>query len=159
MKCYVYGSNLTGSITEVGSGIIGFFIPDIGVVYRERFVGNRYECEYESLLALLDFIESNSETIPRNRIEILTDSAVVVYQLNGKMPVNDKLLPRFRRAERLKDKLKFNISWTPTSLNRAASTLPELPTIKAKFNFDFASRKKEKSRERLADDSSSLTRW
>jgi len=159
MKCYIYGSNLSDSITEVREGVIGFFIPDIGVIYRTRFRGNRYDCEYESLLALLEFIDSNSDTLSRKNLEILTDSAVVVYQLNGKMPVNEKLLARFRRAELFRHRFRFNISWTPTSLNRAASSLPDLPTLKTKFNFDFASKKKGKQGRDASGDVSGLTHW
>jgi len=147
MKCYFYGTNSTDDADALGSGIISFAIPDIGVVYRTKCKGDRIECEYMALFALLEFLDSNSETMTNQNLDLLGDSAVVVYQLNGKMPVFSRIIEYYKRIERYRDKLKFKVSWTPTSLNRAAMSLPDLPPLnaKVKFDFSFTNRKLDRS--------------
>jgi hypothetical protein len=136
VKCYFYGTGSHSDATE--QGVISFAIPDIGVVYRTRWKGDRIECEYMALFALLEFLDSNSEIIKNQNLDILGDSAVVVYQLNGRMPVFSRLIQHYRRVERYRGKLGFTVSWTPTSLNRAAMGLPDLPPLNAKLKFDFS---------------------
>jgi len=138
MKCYFYGTNSSEDMGERKEGIISFAIPDIGVVYRTRFRGDRIECEYMALTSLFEFLDSNSEIMTNQNLDILGDSAVVVYQLNGKMPVFTRLIRHYRKIEQYRGKLKFRISWTPTSLNRAAMALPDLPPLKSKIKLDFS---------------------
>lgn len=143
MKCYFYGTKANDNTDARGVGIISFAIPDIGVVYRTKCKGDRIECEYMALFALLEFLDSNSEAMTNQNLDLLGDSAVVVYQLNGKMPVFSRLIEYYRRIEQFRDKLKFKVSWTPTSLNRAAMSLPDLPPLNAKIEFDFSFARKK----------------
>ena len=87
-------------------------------------------------------------------------AATTLYAAGWRVHVaNPRRIKLVRQAESFRNKFKFNISWTPTSLNRAASLLPELPTLKTKFNYDFASRKAGKSDEKSSADESGITRW
>lgn len=138
MKCYFHGTNSSDDTNAKDGGVISFAIPDIGVVYRTKCKGDRFECEYLALSALLEFLSANHEVISSQNIEILGDSAVVVYQLNGKMPVFSRLQSHYRRVERYKDKIKFKVAWTPASLNRAAMVVPKLPPLKAEVKFDYS---------------------
>ena len=138
MKCYFHGINPSEEAGTREGGIISFAVPDIGVIYRTRCTGDRLECEYLALAALLEFLDSNSDIIANQNLEILGDSAVVVYQLNGKIPVLSRVLKHYRRIEQYKNRLKFKVSWIPQSLNRAAMTLPDLPPLDAKISFDFS---------------------
>ena len=146
MKCYFYGTNSTDDTDARGAGIISFAVPDIGVVYRTKCKYDRIECEYMALFVLLEFLDSNSEAMTNQNLDLLGDSAVVVYQLNGKMPIFSRLIKYYRRIERYRDKLKFKVSWTPTSLNRAAMSLPDLPPLNAKVKFDFSFTKRKLDR-------------
>jgi hypothetical protein len=143
MKCYFHGTNSSDDV-KAKDGVISFAIPDIGVVYRTKCKGDRLECEYLALAALLEFLNANHEVMSNQNIEILGDSTVVVYQLNGKMPVFSRLQSHYRRIEHYKSKIKFKISWTPASLNRAAMVVPKLPPLKAdvKFDYSFAEKKR-----------------
>jgi hypothetical protein len=143
MKCYFHTACDPLAVDARVSAIISFAIPDVGVVFRTRCFAERHECDYLALVSLLEFLESNSDIMQNQNIEVLGDSTVVVYQLNGKMPIFSNLLELYRRIERFRAKLRFNVSWTPASLNRAAMLLPDLPPVKkgVKFDFSFASRK------------------
>ncbi len=138
MKCYFHGANRSKGGRNRDNGIISFAIPDIGVVYRTKCTGDRLECEYLALAALLEFLDSNSEIMTAQNLELLGDSAVVIYQLNGKMPVFSRLVSLFNRVEGYKSKFEFRILWTPASLNRAAMALPDLPPLKPSIRFDFS---------------------
>jgi len=142
MKCYFHGSCTGIASNGTKQGFLSFVIPDIGVVYRTRCSGERYECEYKALLALLEFISTNSEAFAKQVLQLQGDSAVVVYQLAGKMPVTSRTEDLYRHVMKFKNRLQFEVSWVPLSLNRAASGMPELPPLPLKFNFDFAVGKK-----------------
>lgn len=143
MKCYFYGTGQSGELATGEGGVISFAVPDIGVVYRTRAQRDRLECEYLALIALLEFLDSNSSIMANQVLEILGDSAVVVYQLNGKMPVFSRVLKHYRRIEQYRRRLRFKVSWTPQSMNRAAMTLPNLPPLSAEMTFDFSFAKKK----------------
>jgi len=115
-----------------------FAIPDLGVYFRTRRKGERFECEYLALLTLLEFLNVNSEAIQGQKLEILGDSAVIAYQLTNKMPVASKLLPYLRRVLEFRNKFNFEVSWLPHALNRAARPIEALPPLKVKFNFEFS---------------------
>jgi len=143
MKCYFcgYGSRNENGLSD--DCITSFAIPDIGVLFRTRRKGARFESDYLALLTLLEFLSINSETVGNQKFEILSDSAVVVYQLTKKMPVSSKLLPYYRRVMKYKNELNFDVSWIPHSANRSAQSVPVLPPLKVKFNFNFALAKRD----------------
>jgi len=159
MKCYFYGHNFSEKSDRRNRGIISFVIPDIGVVYRTRFTGDRFECEYRALISLLEFVASNSDMMEHQQLELLGDSAVVVYQVNGKMPVYSRLQPFYRIVEQFKTKFNFKVSWMPASLNRAAKALPDLPPLKVEFNYEFYDAKKKTDGSETGESDSSSHIW
>ncbi len=159
MKCYFYGHNFSERSDQRNRGIISFVIPDIGVVYRTRFIGDRFECEYRALISLLEFVADNSEMMESQQLELLGDSAVVVYQVNGKMPVYSRLRPFYRTVEQFKTRFNFKVSWMPASLNRAAKSLPDLPPLKVEFNYEFYEAQNKTENRDAADTDSSSRLW
>ncbi|MFH1893047.1 MAG: reverse transcriptase-like protein [Candidatus Zixiibacteriota bacterium] len=143
MRCYFCGYGLRNGDGLSGDCITSFAIPDLGVLFRTRRKGARFECEYLALLTLLEFLSVNSTTVGNQKFEILSDSAVVVYQLTKKMPVSSRLMPYYRRVTKYRNELNFDISWIPQSVNRAAQPVPALPPLKVKFNFNFALAKRD----------------
>ena len=137
MKCYFCGYGLRNGDGLSDDCITSFAIPDLGVLFRTRRKGARFERDYLALLTLLEFISVNSKEVGSQKFEILSDSAVVVYQITGKMPVSSRLMPYYRRVMKYKNELNFDVSWIPQSANRAAQTVPVLPALKVKFNFNF----------------------
>jgi hypothetical protein len=138
MKCYFYGYCLQDANGLSDDCITSFAIPDLGVYFRTRREGTRFECEYLALLTLLEFLNVNAESVHGQKFDILGDSAVIAYQLTNKMPAASRLLPYMRRVLEYRKKINFEVSWVPHALNRAAQPIAALPALKLKFNFDFA---------------------
>ncbi len=138
MNCYFYGSNLHPEKLVRQKGIISFAIPDYGVMFRAQYEGNRYECEYQAGIALIRFLQLNQAHFAGKGVKLLTDSPIVVYQVNNKLSAAGNL-------ERLRDiimyykrRLGFELKWIPTKMNRAEMGLDDLAVSQntPKFNYD-----------------------
>jgi hypothetical protein len=148
MKCYFYGSNLLDDKLTRNQGIISFAIPDYGVVFRAQQYGNTYECEYAAVLALIKFIRLNYSHFRSAKPRFLTDSAMVVYQVKGRVNTT-KQLKRFRDLVLFyMRKIGFELEWVPSNMNRAqmgasgAATNPKTPD----FNYDIFDEKTRRNR-------------
>ncbi len=138
MKCYFFGSNLLPDKMTRNRGIISFAIPDYGVLFRSQYEGNRYECEYAAAIALIRFVQLNQDHFKAKKLELLTDSPIVVYQVNNRI-ASTKTLQRFRDLIfYYKRRLNFELVWVPASMNRAGTPMVEIGTNpqSPKFNYD-----------------------
>lgn len=138
MKCYFYGSNLVPDKLARNRGIISFSVPDYGVLFRAQYEGNRYECEYAAAIALIRFIQLNQDHFKGKSIKLMTDSPIVVYQVNNRIATT-KTLQRFRDLIfYYRRKLEFELVWVPASMNRAGNPVGEIGTNpqSPKFNYD-----------------------
>ncbi len=156
MKCYFYGTNLHEQKLVSKQGLISFAIPDYGVLFRAQYIGNRYECEYAAGIALIRFLQLNAEHFKNKAVTLMTDSPIVVYQVNNKLAAINSL-QKFRDLFLYyKRKLNFELQWVPTKMNRAEMGLEGLAINKnsPKFNFDiFEESTRRKSRtQRRADE-------
>lgn len=151
MKCYFFGSNLTSDKLASNRGLISFSIPDYGVVFRSQYTGNCYECEYAAAIALIRFLQLNQEHFQGKALKFLTDSPIVVYQVNNKIATT-KALQRFRDLMLFyKRKLGFELKWIPSSMNRAEKPVDEIAVNarSPKLNFDIfdeSTKKKDMTR-------------
>ena len=64
-------------------------------MFRAQHEGNRYECEYAAGIALIRFMQLNQSHFAGKGIKFLTDSPIVVYQVNNKITATQSLL-RYR---------------------------------------------------------------
>jgi hypothetical protein len=126
MQCYFHGKVFDQSdILRRGKGIVSFSIPDVGIVFKAKFKGSAKECEYASLLALLEFIELNPHLFKNRSLEIYGDSFVVVHQVNMKMGCNQDLEPFRNLALNYKKKIHYTLNWIPRGDNPAEHYLSE----------------------------------
>jgi hypothetical protein len=139
IQCYFFGESFGTDKLDASSGITGYALPDFGVVFRRQFNGNLIECQYAGLLELLRFIDLNRKNFLGKHFEILSDSAVVIYQVNQKKLIGKDLLPYFRSVEIYKNKFPFKLSWIPKEDNIAVTGLLDMPpiNIEAEFNIIF----------------------
>lgn len=138
ISCYFHGTNLHHEKLAVNKGIVSFAVPDYGVLFRAQHVGNRYECEYAAGMALIRFMQLNQSHFTGKGIKLLTDSPIVVYQVNNKI-ITAPSLVRFRDVLLFyKRKLGFELTWIPTTMNRAEMGLTDIAVNRdgPKFNFD-----------------------
>jgi ribonuclease HI len=127
MQCFFYGTirdenkeNDPNALKiNTHNGVVSFTIPDMGIVFRAQFKGNAHECEYASLLALLEFIEINPHLFRNKTVEIFGDSFVVVNQVNQQMFCSKDLEPYRNMALVYKNKIPYSLSWIPQNENPA----------------------------------------
>ena len=131
MKCFVYGNNLDEDRACKSQGIVAFAVPDIGLMFKGRFIGTQSECEYMSLLTFLRFVEQNPKVFSTAKLDILSDAAAMVFQIVGKVPetvLAGRYLPAVRHFQ---DKISFSLHWIPPQDNSAFEGILDLPPLKA----------------------------
>lgn len=117
MQLFFYG--FSGDNRPDGFGVATFTIPEAEILFRARFKGNRDECEYAALLALLEFVEINPQLFKNRTVEIYGDSFTVVHQVNQKMLCGKSLEPYRNMALLYKRKFDYSLAWIPKNENPA----------------------------------------
>jgi len=147
LRCYFFGRNFSKDIITKSAGLAGFAIPDLGIVFRSRFSGTLFECQYAGLLALLRFIDTNKKSFKGIRFEILSDSAVVVYQVTHKKFISKELISSFRAVIGYQKKIPFKISWVPAEENISITGMAEMPSISSDTDLNLEIEIKDKNKE------------
>ena len=119
MKCFYQGRKRESEGITGGNSFVSFAIPDIGITFRAQFSGTKDECDYASLLALLEFAELNPHLFKNKRIEIFGDNSKVISQVNQKIRPSKDLEPYLNMAVGYKRKIPFVLKWIPDSENLA----------------------------------------
>lgn len=112
-------------------GVVGFAIPDLGVIFKSKWHGSLYECQYAGLLSLLSFIEANQKSMDVNQFEILTDSVLLVHQISYRKLISPGLEPLYQAAIDYKKKFDYRVSWVPRDENMAIVGLGDSKPYKA----------------------------
>jgi len=138
MKCYFHGLVVGKDELSKNMGTVSFAIPDIGVIFRSRWMGNLLECQYAALLSLLRFIETNTDLFKDQNIEIQSDASVVIYQLTKDTFIFKNVEPYYRMVQSYKAKFQFKLHWLPQRDNPACHGLTDTPPLKpsVKINYD-----------------------
>ena len=123
MKCFYQGRQRKTKGMTGHSGFVSFAIPDLGISFRAQFSGAKDECDYASLLALLEFMELNPHLFKNKRIEIFGDNFKIVNQVNQKVHPTKDLEPYMNMAIGYKKKIPFTLGWIPDSENLAQDSL------------------------------------
>ncbi len=147
IQCFFFGIKYDKNNDIKSKGLIGFAIPDLGIIFRSQWNGTLYEIQYAALLSLLKFIESNKKTLAGVQFEILSDSAVVVYQIANKRSISHSLMPFYNTVISYKSKISYRVSWVPYHENIAIVGLPDTPPLKPDFNFNFGNGEMSKLKE------------
>lgn len=123
MKCFYQGCQRDREGLVGGTGFVSFTIPDLGITFRAQFSGTKDECDYASLLALLEFVDLNPPLFKNRRIEIFGDNFKVVNQVNQKVLPSKELEPYLNMAVGYKRKIQFVLRWIPVSENPAQDSM------------------------------------
>jgi len=103
MDCYFGAYELPAEHDNAQAAIVTFHIPDVGIKFKAPFKGvNVDHCDFASLLALLEFIDSNQK-----------------YFSN----LPNSFSPLMEKAKNYRDKYRFSLEWIPTSENSAYDPL------------------------------------
>ncbi len=136
MKLYFFG-NSSNTSGQDNLGLISIMMPDLGVIYRTRFEGCQAECEYTAAIMAVKFIEKNQEFLTKQNLELVTDSAQLVHQVNQDLPLSGPIKVYRDTVKMYLKKFDLKLSWVPRSENRAAQLVPKLPPLKIQLDLDF----------------------
>lgn len=118
MECY-FSSTSINSDSEKHNALLSFTVPDLGIVFRAQYSGDEIECEYASLLSLLEFVDINPQLFKNKTVEIFGDSFVVINQVNDKMYCQKDLEPYRNMALLFKKKIPYVLSYVKKNENPA----------------------------------------
>ena len=119
MRCFFHGRNRNDEGVSGFNGLVSFTIPDIGIAFRAQFNGSHEECEYASLLALLEFVELNPHLFKNKRIEIFGNDFRVINNINRGTQPSREMDPYLNMAVGYKLKIPFTLNWIPDDENLA----------------------------------------
>lgn len=138
MRCYFYAKSHFPVANQTGPGIIAFCVPDLGFSYRAAIRSTPSELPYRALSSLLKFLESNRKVFGNEKLEVLTDCAPVVYQVNGDMAAPQRVQNELGLIRIKKRRLGFKLGWVAAAENRARENVALQPIARPapKLNFD-----------------------
>jgi hypothetical protein len=119
MRCFFQGNRRDSDSITGENGYVSFAIPDYGISFRAQFSGTQDECEYASLLALLEFVELNPHLFKDKRIEIFGDNYRIISQINKQINIPKDLEQYCDMALGYKKKFPFTLRWIPDNENPA----------------------------------------
>jgi hypothetical protein len=120
MECYFGTFDLPEGNPDGKSAVVAFDIPDIGIKFKAPFAAvDRDHSDLASLLALLEFIDSNRKYFTQNKFEIFGTNLSVINQLNGREQIPTRFFNLMARAARYRKKYRFSLSWISRDDNPA----------------------------------------
>lgn len=124
MECY-FGTYPLPDVNTVGkTAVVLFHIPDVGIRFKAPFSGvNPDHSDLASLLALLEFIDTNQRYFANHTFQIYGNNLGLINQLNGREEVSDKLRPLLDKAQEYRMKYRFSLEWVPAKENSALDSL------------------------------------
>jgi hypothetical protein len=135
LQAFFFGTSFGEQSNGKPTGLFGFAIPELGLVYRSCHAGTIYECQYAGLLALLKFIETNRKQFDDFEFEVLSDSALIIYQISHRKFISKELAPYYNSAINYKNRVNYRVSWVPRQENAAIIGLDNTPTFKPEIEF------------------------
>jgi len=104
--------------------VVTFHIPDIGIQFKAPFAGvDRNHSDLASLLALLEFIDSNQKYFSNHTFQIYGNNLTVVNQVNGREQSPDMFAHLMEKASGYRNKYRFSLDWIPSGENPAIEPL------------------------------------
>ncbi|MBK7140621.1 MAG: hypothetical protein IPH75_00915 [bacterium] len=124
MECY-FGACPLPEENQLGKGaIVVFNIPKVGIRFKAPFDGvDGNHCDLASLLALLEFIDSNQKYFSNHTYQIFGNNLTLINQLNGREQCSEMLKPLLERAHEYRSKYHFSLDWVPANENPALESL------------------------------------
>ena len=125
MQCFVTGEMFVRPGQPVTAGVVSFKIPDLDIVFRAQFKGTPQECQFASLLALLEFVDLNPQLFKNKALELFSDSTMVVRQINNTgLQTTKELAPYREMALSYRRKYPYNLDLVRRGDNPAQQDIP-----------------------------------
>ena len=118
MECY-FGSYRLPENNELDkSAIVIFTIPELGIKFKAPFDGvDQDHDDYASLLALLEFIDSNQKYFSTHTYQIYGNNIKVINQINKRENPPLQFSPLLEKASHYRKKYHFSLDWISSNDN------------------------------------------
>ena len=124
MECYFGIFELPENNQHGKSAVVSFQIPDVGIRFKAPFAGvNKNHSDLASLLALLEFIDSNQKYFTNHTFQIFGDNLSVINQVNGREQAPEIFGHLMEKAAHYREKYRFSLDWVPQGENPAIDPL------------------------------------
>lgn len=124
MECYFGARKLAKATTDGKSSVVMFYIPDAGIRFKAPFAGvDQDHSDLASLLALLEFIDSNQKYLTKQTYQLYGDNVSIINQVNGRANVREEFGNLMAKTTKYRDKYRFSLEWVPSAENSATDEL------------------------------------
>lgn len=124
MECYFGSCSLPEGNPAGKSAVVMFNIPEIGIAFKAPFAGvDNDHCDLASLLALLEFIDSNQKYFSKHTYEIFGNNQRVINQVNSRETPPLMFVELLKKASVYREKYRFSLEWVPSRDNPAFDIL------------------------------------
>ncbi len=124
MECYFGTFALPDQNSLEKSAVVAFHIPEIGIRFKAPFDAvDHCHSAYASLLALLEFIDSNQKYFSKHGYQIFGNNLAVINQVNKVQASPELYQHLLEKALGYRDKYGFSLQWVPSTGNSALSGL------------------------------------
>ncbi|HOP07649.1 MAG TPA: hypothetical protein PLF13_10195 [candidate division Zixibacteria bacterium] len=120
MECYFGSLDLPEGNDTHKSAVVAFQIPQIGIKFKAPFAAvDSDHGDLASLLALLEFIDSNQKYFSNHTYQIFGNNLHIVNILNGREQAPAKFAGLVARADEYRERYRFSLDWVPSGDNPA----------------------------------------
>lgn len=120
MECFFGAHELPSKPDNGKSAVVMFHIPDVGIRFKAPFAAvDKDHSDLASLLALLEFIDSNQKYFTNNTYELFGDNENIINQVNGRGIMRKEFAHLLQRAIKYREKYRFSLAWIPPDDNAA----------------------------------------
>ncbi|MBU0982789.1 MAG: reverse transcriptase-like protein [candidate division Zixibacteria bacterium] len=124
MDCYFSAYEYGRTSSDGKSAVVMFHIPDVGIRFKAPFAAvDKDHGNLASLLALLEFIDSNQKYFSNHTFQIYGDNLSIINQVNGDSAMRGEFSQLLNRANKYREKYHFSLEWVPSSDNPAVDSL------------------------------------
>lgn len=118
MDCYFGSYESPGERQDNNSTIVAFHIPDVGIHFKAPFsAADANHSDLASLLALLEFIDSNQKYFANHTYQIYGNNASIIDFVNERQDPPQIFCHLLQRTREYRHKYRFSLEWIPTRDN------------------------------------------
>ncbi|MCK4573514.1 MAG: hypothetical protein KAU36_04040 [candidate division Zixibacteria bacterium] len=124
MECYFGSRELPHDNQLHKSAVVSFIIPEIGIKFKAPFDAvDSDHSDYASLLALLEFIDSNQKYFSRTTYQIFGNNHNIVNQVNLRQSTPEKFSHLLQKALNYREKYRYSLDWVERNVNPTFDSL------------------------------------
>ena len=124
MDCYFGSYELPLDNQLDKSAVVMFTIPELGIKFKAPFDGVDHDHnDFASLLALLEFIDSNQKYFSNHTYQIFGNNPKIIAQVNMREQPPVKFTPLIQKALDYRKKYRFSLAFVKADDNPVFKSL------------------------------------